>query len=163
MPITFTITADSVAEFDEQIARFASPVTWISVATDTTAVAATEEKPAPATRTRAAKPKAEEAAPVPAQEAEQVSAAPAATSSDSPAQETQAAVEPVAGTVTMEAIKTAMSKFLETNSALATQQALEAATGCKSLTTGSPNVAEKAQIDPAVMQRALDAFVVAAT
>ena len=158
MPITLTITADSVAEFDEQIARFAPQFGGVMPE-----VAAVTITTTPATRPRATKAKAEEAAPVPAQEAEQVSAAPAATSSGSPAQETQAAVEPVAGEVTMEEIKAAMSEFLKANSALATQQALEAATGCKSLTTGSPNVAEKAQIDPAVMQRALDAFVVAAT
>lgn len=81
-------------------------------------------------------------------------ATPAATS---PAD--QAAAD--AGEVTIQQLKDAMADLLKAKSASFAMQTLEAATGCKSLTSGSPNVVEKAKDDPTIMRRTLDALVAA--
>ena len=86
----------------------------------------------------------------------ETTATPAATS---PAE--QAASE--AGEVTIQHLKDAMADLLKAKSASFAMQTLEAATGCKSLTSGSPSVAEKAQEDPTIFRRTLDALVAAKT
>lgn len=66
-----------------------------------------------------------------------------------------------AGEVTIQQLKDAMADLLKAKSASFAMQTLEAATGCKSLTSGSPNVVEKAKDDPTIMRRTLDALVAA--
>lgn len=89
-------------------------------------------------------------------QAETVAATPSATS---PAD----AAAADAGEVTIQQLKDAMADLLKAKSASFAMQTLEAATGCKSLTSGSPNVVEKAKDDPAIMRRTLDALVAAKT
>ncbi len=89
-------------------------------------------------------------------EAEVVAAAPAASS---PADTAAAA----AGEVTMQQLKDAMSDLLKAKSAGVAMKTLEESSGCKSLTSGSPSVAEKAKDDPAIMRKVLDALVAAKT
>lgn len=84
----------------------------------------------------------------------ETTATPAATS---PAD--QAAAD--AGEVTIQQLKDAMADLLKAKSASFAMQTLEQATGCKSLTSGSPNVVEKAKDDPSIMRRTLDALVAA--
>lgn len=86
--------------------------------------------------------------------APETTATPAATS---PAD--QAVAE--AGEVTIQQLKDAMADLLKAKSASFAMQTLEQATGCKSLTSGSPNVVEKAKDDPSIMRRTLDALVAA--
>ena len=86
--------------------------------------------------------------------APETTATPAATS---PAD--QAAAD--AGEVTIQQLKDAMADLLKAKSASFAMQTLEQATGCKSLTSGSPNVVEKAKDDPSIMRRTLDALVAA--
>lgn len=88
--------------------------------------------------------------------AETVAATPAATS---PADTAAAA----GGEVTVQQLKDAMADLLKAKSASFAMATLEAATGCKSLTSGSPSVVEKAKDDPAIMRRTLDALVAAKT
>lgn len=88
--------------------------------------------------------------------AETVAATPAATS---PAD--TAAAE--AGEVTIQQLKDAMADLLKAKSASFAMQTLEAATGCKSLTSGSPSVVEKAKDDPTIFRKTLDALVAAKT
>lgn len=66
-----------------------------------------------------------------------------------------------AGEVTIQQLKDAMADLLKAKSASFAMQTLEQATGCKSLTSGSPNVVEKAKDDPSIMRRTLDALVAA--
>jgi len=97
----------------------------------------------------------------------------AATSTAAPATETAsatpAATSPVdqaaaaGGEVTVQHLKDAMADLLKAKSASFAMATLEQATGCKSLTTGSPSVVEKAKDDPAIMRRTLDALVAAKT
>ena len=87
---------------------------------------------------------------------ETVAAIPAATS---PAN--AAAAE--AGEVTIQQLKDAMADLLKAKSASFAMQTLEAATGCKSLTSGSPSVVEKAKDDPTIFRKTLDALVAAKT
>lgn len=87
---------------------------------------------------------------------ETVAATPAATS---PAD--TAAAE--AGEVTIQQLKDAMADLLKAKSASFAMQTLEAATGCKSLTSGSPSVVEKAKEDPTIFRKTLDALVAAKT
>lgn len=87
-------------------------------------------------------------------QAETTGGTPAATS---PAD--QAVAE--AGEVTIQQLKDAMADLLKAKSASFAMQTLEQATGCKSLTSGSPNVVEKAKDDPTIMRRTLDALVAA--
>lgn len=87
---------------------------------------------------------------------ETVAATPAATS---PAD--TAAAE--AGEVTIQQLKDAMADLLKAKSASFAMQTLEAATGCKSLTSGSPSVVEKAKDDPTIFRKTLDALVAAKT
>lgn len=95
-------------------------------------------------------------APVDPFAAPETTATPAATS---PAD--QAVAE--AGEVTIQQLKDAMADLLKAKSASFAMQTLEQATGCKSLTSGSPNVVEKAKDDPSIMRRTLDALVAAKT
>jgi hypothetical protein len=66
-----------------------------------------------------------------------------------------------AGEVTIQQLKDAMADLLKAKSASFAMQMLEQATGCKSLTSGVPNVVEKAKDDPSIMRRTLDALVAA--
>lgn len=92
----------------------------------------------------------------PAVQSETVAAQPAATS---PA-DTAAAD---AGEVTVQQLKDAMADLLKAKSASFAMATLEQATGCKSLTSGSPSVVEKAKDDPGILRRTLDALVAAKT
>ncbi len=67
------------------------------------------------------------------------------------------------GEVSMQQLKDAMADLLKSKSAGFAMKTLEDATGCKSLSSGSPSVAEKAKTDPAIMQVALDALVAGKT
>lgn len=89
----------------------------------------------------------------------ETTATPAATSPADQAAADQAAAE--AGEVTIQQLKDAMADLLKAKSASFAMQTLEQATGCKSLTSGSPNVVEKAKDDPSIMRRTLDALVAA--
>lgn len=98
----------------------------------------------------------------PAAAASQESAASPAETTGTPAATSpadQAAAD--AGEVTIQQLKDAMADLLKAKSASFAMQTLEAATGCKSLTSGSPNVVEKAKDDPTIMRRTLDALVAA--
>lgn len=185
MPINLTISADSVQEFDTLLARFARPGAADAImpeiahtpaaqeavaaepakgkgrttkkaeptgdgATAAPAAAATEASPATAAEGTAA------VDPFAAPAAETVAATPAATS---PAD--TAAAE--AGEVTIQQLKDAMADLLKAKSASFAMQTLEAATGCKSLTSGSPSVVEKAKDDPTIFRKTLDALVAAKT
>lgn len=68
-----------------------------------------------------------------------------------------------AGDVTMQQLKDAMADLLKVKSAAFAMKTIEDATGCKSLSSGSPSVAEKAKTDPAIMRTALDALVAGKT
>lgn len=68
-----------------------------------------------------------------------------------------------AGEVTIQQLKDAMADLLKAKSASFAMQTLEAATGCKSLTSGSPSVVEKAKDDPTIFRKTLDALVAAKT
>lgn len=123
-------------------------------ATAAPAAAATEASPATAAAVDpfAASGAAEATSAVPS--TAETTATPAATS---PAD--QAAAD--AGEVTIQQLKDAMADLLKAKSASFAMQTLEQATGCKSLTSGSPNVVEKAKDDPSIMRRTLDALVAA--
>ncbi len=197
MPVTLTISAESVEEFDTFLARFArsgvvaasaimpeiahTPAAQEAVAAtepapkgnarsrkkseDASAATAASSTPATTqdnggqtsdngpTATNAAPPSD---APVDPFAAPETTATPAATS---PAD--QAAAD--AGEVTIQQLKDAMADLLKAKSASFAMQTLEQATGCKSLTSGSPNVVEKAKDDPTIMRRTLDALVAAKT
>lgn len=176
MPVTLTISAESVEEFDTFLARFAH--------TPAAQEAAAAAEPAPKGNARSRK-KTEDASAATA-----ASSTPAATqdnggqASDSgpTASPSDAAVDPFAapettatpaatspadqaaadaGEVTIQQLKDAMADLLKAKSASFAMQTLEQATGCKSLTSGSPNVVEKAKDDPSIMRRTLDALVAA--
>lgn len=66
-----------------------------------------------------------------------------------------------AGEVTIQQLKDAMADLLKAKSASFAMQTLEQATGCKSLTSGSPSVVEKAKDDPTIFRKTLDALVAA--
>jgi len=190
MPINLTISADNVQEFDTLLARFVrTPSTAIMPEIAHTpaaveAVVATEAAPKGNARSR--KPKSDDASAATA-----ASSTPATTqdnggqtSDNGPTATTaappsDAAVDPFAttatpaatspadqaaadaGEVTIQQLKDAMADLLKAKSASFAMQTLEAATGCKSLTSGSPNVVEKAKDDPTIMRRTLDALVAA--
>lgn len=179
MPINLTISADSVQEFDTLLARFARPGAADAIMPEIAHTPAAQEADAaePAkgkgrtTKKADAAPAAEasgsaaEASPPAAEAAvdpfatpatETVAATPAATS---PAD--TAAAE--AGEVTIQQLKDAMADLLKAKSASFAMQTLEAATGCKSLTSGSPSVVEKAKDDPTIFRKTLDALVAAKT
>jgi hypothetical protein len=63
------------------------------------------------------------------------------------------------GEVDLPMLKTAMADLLKHKPAAFAMKTLEDATGCKSLSSGSPSVIEKAKTDPSIMQVALDALV----
>lgn len=192
MPVTLTISAESVEEFDTFLSRFARsgaaassaimPEIAHTLAAQEAAAAAepalkgnarsrkTKDAPTaePASEGAAAAsppataavdpfvaaPAASESSAASAGSPEATTATPAATS---PAD--QAVAE--AGEVTIQQLKDAMADLLKAKSASFAMQTLEQATGCKSLTSGSPNVVEKAKDDPSIMRRTLDALVVA--
>lgn len=168
MPINLTISADSVQEFDTLLARFARAPIMPEIAHTTAAQeAATAVEPAKeAVRKsprRSAKVEADEMVPqdeavaaTPAQE-EVVAATPAATSGEAaPAASDETPV-------TLAQLKDAMSDLLTAKSASLAMQTLEAATGCKSLSSGASNVMQKAETDPGIMRKALDALIAAKT
>lgn len=191
MPVTLTISAESVEEFDTFLARFARSGAVASSAimpeiahtpAAQEAVAAAEPAPKGNARSRKAKdaPTAEPAsegaaaASPPATAAvDPFAAAPAASESSAASAgspettATPAATSPAdqaaadAGEVTIQQLKNAMADLLKAKSASFAMQTLEQATGCKSLTSGSPNVVEKAKDDPSIMRRTLDALVAA--
>lgn len=188
MPISLTITADGVAEFDELLARFnharATAAIMPEIAHTPAAQEAVAEPAKGNARSRKAKdaPNAEQTTdataagtaeattdgtsistasaatvdPFATPGAEATSGTPAATS---PAD--QAAAD--AGEVTIQQLKDAMADLLKAKSASFAMQTLETATGCKSLTSGSPSVVEKAKDDPTIFRKTLDALVAAKT
>lgn len=88
------------------------------------------------------------------------------TSASETISETPAASSPTAdaaGEVTVQQLKDAMAGLLKAKSASFAMQTLFDATGCKSLTTGSPSVVEMAKTDPAIMKKTFDALVAAKT
>lgn len=152
MPINLTISADNVQEFDTLLARFVrTPSTAImpeiahTPAAQEAAAAAAEPAKGNA-RSRKTKETGDGATAAPAAAATEASPATAAAD---------------AGEVTIQQLKDAMADLLKAKSASFAMQTLEQATGCKSLTSGSPNVVEKAKDDPSIMRRTLDALVAA--
>lgn len=194
MPVTLTISAESVEEFDTFLSRFARSGAAASSAimpeiahTSAAQEAAAATEPAPKGNARSRKTKeagdgataapaaaATEASPATAAAvdpfaasgaAEATSAAPSTAETTATPAATSPADQAVAeaGEVTIQQLKDAMADLLKAKSASFAMQTLEAATGCKSLTSGSPNVVEKAKDDPAIMRRTLDALVAAKT
>lgn len=192
MPVTLTISAESVEEFDTFLSRFARSGAAASSAimpeiahTPAAQEAAAATEPAPKGNARSRKTKeagdgataapaaaATEASPATAAAvdpfaasgaAEATSAAPSTAETTATPAATSPADQAVAeaGEVTIQQLKDAMADLLKAKSASFAMQTLEAATGCKSLTSGSPNVVEKAKDDPAIMRRTLDALVAA--
>lgn len=86
-----------------------------------------------------------------------------ATSATPSASSPEVAAAQAAGDVTMQQLKDAMAELLKVKSAAFAMKTLEDATGCKSLSSGSPSVAEKAKTEPAIMKTALDALVAGKT
>ena len=84
------------------------------------------------------------------EQAQASSAPPTAGSGDAPS-----------GEVDLPMLKQAMADLLKTKSAGVAMKVLEDATGCKSLSSGSPSVIEKANSDPSIMKKTLDALVAA--
>lgn len=68
-----------------------------------------------------------------------------------------------AGEVTMQQLKDAMADLLKAKNSGFALKTLEDATGCRSLSSGTPSIAEKAKDDPAIMRVALDALVAGKT
>lgn len=103
----------------------------------------------------------------PNQAAQDPFAQPAAAASAEKASPTPSASSPetaaaqAAGDITVQNLKDAMADLLKAKSASFAMQTLEAASGCKSLTTGSPSVVEKAKDDPTLMKTVYDALVAA--
>ena len=192
MPVTLTISAESVEEFDTFLARFARSGAAASSAimpeiahTPAAQEAAAAAEPAPKGNARSRKAKdaptaepvsegAAAASPPATAAVDPFAAAPAASESSAASAgspeattATPAATSPAdqaaadAGEVTIQQLKDAMADLLKAKSAAFAMQTLEQATGCKSLTSGSPNVVEKAKDDPSIMRRTLDALVAA--
>lgn len=186
MPIRLNIEAESVEEFDKLIARFSRTGATAIGGVMPEVVEAAAAAPTPAKGSR--KTKADTTVPAPTQnpdgtpiepvhtpepqptpggtdappaestppnQAEDVAATPSASS---PAADTATA----GGEVTVQNLKDAMATLLKAKSASFAMKTLEDATGCKSLTSGSPSVVEKAKDDPTIMRRTLDALVEAA-
>lgn len=186
MPINLTISADSVQEFDTLLARFARPGATDAIMPEIAHTPAAAEAVAAAAEpvkgnARSRKTKDAEPAPQPSSEpssaaSEAATASPAAGSPASvdpfatpETSSTPAATSPAdqaaadAGEVTIQNLKDAMADLLKAKSASFAMQTLEAATGCKSLTSGSPSVVEKAKEDPTIFRKTLDALVAAKT
>lgn len=193
MPINLTISADSVQEFDTLLARFARSgataaimpeIAHTTAAQEAVAVAepargkgrTTKAKDTPAATAAEASGSAAEASPPATTAVDPFAAAPAASESSAASagsaeatSGTPAATSPAdqaaadAGEVTIQQLKDAMADLLKAKSASFAMQTLEQATGCKSLTSGSPSVVEKAKDDPSIMRRTLDALVAAKT
>lgn len=185
MPINLTISADSVQEFDTLLARFARSGATAAIMPEIAhtpaaqeAVAAaepakgkgrtTKAKDTPAATAAEASGSAAEASP-PATETAAAAVDPFATSGTETVAATPSASSPAdtaaaeAGEVTIQQLKDAMADLLKAKSASFAMQTLEAATGCKSLTSGSPSVVEKAKEDPTIFRKTLDALVAAKT
>lgn len=185
MPINLTISADSVQEFDTLLARFARPGAADAIMPEIAHTPAAQEAVAaePAKgkgrTTKKAEPTGDGATAAPAAAATEASPATAAEGTAAvdpfatPAAETVAATPAAtspadtaaaeAGEVTIQNLKDAMADLLKAKSASFAMQTLEAATGCKSLTSGSPSVVEKAKDDPTIFRKTLDALVAAKT
>ena len=194
MPVTLTISAESVEEFDTFLSRFARSGAAASSAimpeiahTPAAQEAAAAAEPAPKGNARSRKTKeagdgataapaaaATEASPAIAAvvdpfAASGASEATSAAPSTAETTATPAATSPAdqsaadAGEVTIQQLKDAMADLLKAKSASFAMQTLEQASGCKSLTSGSPNVVEKAKDDPTLMRTVLDALVAAKT
>lgn len=200
MPIRLHIEAESVAEFDELLARFSHGVAPARPAPapnptpsghpiDNMTVAEIKEiagKAGPgelrglltaekAGKSRATAVAALEAAieagnapagSAPAATSEQASSTEdnAAESAPTPStQQEQVASGSDAPEITEQDLKDALSALLKAKSATQAMKVLEEASGgCKSLTSGSPNVLEKAKDDPAIMGRVHAALLAAA-
>jgi hypothetical protein len=175
MPVTLTIHAESVEEFDTFLQRFSRSGATAAIMPEIAHTPAAQEAVAAAEpakgKGRTNQKKTEEpvattdtsttagvgtSVTTDASRSETVTAAPSASS---PAD--AAAAE--AGEVTIQQLKDAMADLLKAKSASFAMQTLEAATGCKSLTSGSPSVVEKAKDDPTIMRTTLDALVAAKT
>lgn len=191
MPVTLTISAESVEEFDTFLSRFARSGAAASSAimpeiahTPAAQEAAAAAEPALKGNARSrktkdaptAEPASEGAAaasqPVTAVDpfaasgaAEATSAAPSTAETTATPAATSPADQAVAeaGEVTVQQLKDAMADLLKAKSASFAMATLEQATGCKSLTSGSPSVVEKAKDDPGILRRTLDALVAAKT
>ncbi len=189
MPINLTISAETVEEFDTLLERFSRPTasTSGSNSLDDTLRQSTGANAAMATSTtrRRTKPQptpggtdAPPAESIPPNQgvdpfAQPDAAATGSQAAGSSASGEQASATPAAsspadaaaaasGEVTVQALKDAMAALLKAKSAGVAMQVLEGATGCKSLTSGSPSVVEKAKDDPNIMRVALDALLAAA-
>lgn len=186
MPINLTISADSVQELDTLLARFARPGAADAIMPEIAhtpaeqeAVAVAEPAKGKGRTTKKAEPTGDGATAAPAAAATEASPATAAEGTAAvdpfatPAAETVAATPAAtspadtaaaeAGEVTIQNLKDAMADLLKAKSASFAMQTLEAATGCKSLTSGSPSVVEKAKEDPTIFRKTLDALVAAKT
>lgn len=191
MPVTLTISAESVEEFDTFLARFArsGAVAASAIMPEIAHTPAAQEAAEPAPKGNARSRKAKDAPTAEPASEGAAAASPPATAVDpfaspaagegatsSPAAESSASAETTAtpaatspadqaaadaGEVTIQQLKDAMADLLKAKSASFAMQTLEQATGCKSLTSGSPNVVEKAKDDPSIMRRTLDALVAA--
>lgn len=95
--------------------------------------------------------------------AKDIFSGPEVTSATPSAGSPEAAAAEAAGQPTMQQLKDAMAELLKVKSAAFAMKTLEDATGCKSLSSGSPSVAEKAKTEPAMMKTALDALVAGKT
>lgn len=193
MPIRLNIEAESVEEFDKLIARFSRSGATAAIMPEIAhtpaaqeAVAAaepakgkgrtTKAKDTPAAAAAEASGSAAEASPPATAAVDPFAAAPAASESSAASagspeatSGTPAATSPAdaaaaeAGEVTIQQLKDAMADLLKAKSASFAMQTLEQATGCKSLTSGSPSVVEKAKDDPTIFRKTLDALVAAKT
>jgi len=183
MPINLTISADSVQEFDTLLARFARAGATAAIMPEIAhtpaaaeAVAAAEPAKGKGRTTKAkdaptAEPASEGAAAAspPATETAATAVDPFATPGTETVAATPSASSPAdaaaaeAGEVTIQQLKDAMADLLKAKSASFAMQTLEQATGCKSLTSGSPSVVEKAKDDPTIFRKTLDALVAAKT
>lgn len=189
MPINLTISADSVQEFDTLLARFSRSGATAAIMPEIAHTPAAAEAVAAAepakgnARSRKAKdaPNAEQTT-----DATAAGTAEATTDGTSASTASAATVDPFAtpgwwlphpaeatspadqaaadaGEVTIQQLKDAMADLLKAKSASFAMQTLEQATGCKSLTSGSPSVVEKAKDDPTIFRKTLDALVAAKT
>lgn len=190
MPINLTISADSVQEFDTLLARFARSGATAAIMPEIAHTPAAQEAVAAAEPAKGnARSRKAKDAPNVEQTTDATAAGTAETTTDgtststasaatvdpfaTPGTETVAATPSAsspadaaaaeAGEVTIQQLKDAMADLLKAKSASFAMQTLEQATGCKSLTSGSPSVVEKAKDDPTIFRKTLDALVAAKT
>lgn len=187
MPIRLEIHAESVEEFDTLIARFARSGATAAIMPEIAHTEPAKEAAAATTGKGRGKGSASKATaeagenaqastvtdPASSTSSTSSTATTAASPSEPAAAETVAATPGAtspadtaaaeAGEVTIQQLKDAMADLLKAKSASFAMQTLEAATGCKSLTSGSPSVVEKAKEDPTIFRKTLDALVAAKT